>query len=84
MGDDLAARRLRLGRLLRTIRRERDLTQTQLSELTGMPQSVISKSENGERQVEFVEVEAVCRVMEVSMLTFCRRWVSPVEDWETD
>ncbi len=74
MGDDLAARRLKLPRLLRAIRRERGVTQIQVSESTGMPQSVISKYENGERQLEFVEVEAVCKAVGISFWRFFRRW----------
>ena len=81
MEDALAARRVKLRRLLRTIRRERGVTQVQLAERTGLPQSVISKVENGERRVEFVEVEAVCEGVGMSLKSFCRRWDSTPDDW---
>lgn len=84
MQDVLAARRVKLYRLLKAIRRERGVTQIQLAERTGMPQSVISKYENGERGVEFVEVEAICEAVGMSLRSFCRRWDSTADDWEGD
>ncbi len=73
-----------MRRLLRAIRRERGVTQVELSERTGLPQSLISKYERGERQVEFVEVEVVCEAMGMSLKSFCRRWDSTSEYWEGD
>ncbi len=84
MEDVLVARRVKLRRLLRSIRRERGMTQAQIAERLGVPQSVISKLENGERQVDFVEVEALCEALGTSLRSFCRRWDSTPEDWEGD
>ncbi len=84
MDDDLAARRDKLRRLLRVIRRERGVTQIEVSERTGMAQSVISKYENGERRLDFVEVEAVCGAMNMSLRSFLRRWESTPDHWEEE
>jgi len=80
--DVLLARRLKLRRLLRAIRRERGVTQVQLAERLEVPQSVISKYEGGERQLDFVEVEAVCDALGTSLRSFCRRWDSTPDDFE--
>ncbi len=82
MDDALAARRIKLRRLLRAIRRERGVTQVALSEGSGLAQAVISNIERGERQVEFVEVEALCEAVGMSLRSFCRRWDSTPDDWE--
>ena len=77
-----AARRIKLRRLLRAIRRERGITQIQLAERLGVPQPMISRYEKGERQVDFVEVEAICEAVGMSLKSFCRRWESTPEDFE--
>ena len=73
---------VRLGRLLRKIRRERGVTQVQLAELLGLPQSAISKYENGERPLGFMEVLDVLEAVGMRQRTFFRRWLSPSEDLE--
>ena len=84
MEDVLAGRRVKLRMLLRAIRRERHVTQVQLAERLGVPQSFVSKCETGERRLDFVEVEAVCEAVGMSLRSFCRRWDSTPEDWEGD
>lgn len=84
MGHNRSRRRVKLRRLLRAIRRERGVTQVQLAESLEVPQSVISKYESGERQIDFVEVEAVCEAVGMSLRSFCRRWDSTPEDFEDE
>ena len=43
------------GRVLKQLRKERKLTQTQLAKKLGVTQSQISKIETGERQLPLVE-----------------------------
>ena len=74
----------KLSRLLRAIRRERGVTQVQLAERVGLPQSVISRYEIGERIVSFQEVMAVCQALGVSMQTFVRRLDSMPDDLEDE
>ncbi len=73
-------RKLRL--LLRTIRRERGVTQVQLAERLGWPQSMVSKYERGERQLYFAEVVGIWEALGISRRTFWRRWDSTPDDYE--
>lgn len=47
--------------LLRELRTEKGLTQVQLSETLGMPQSFVSKYETGERRLDVIELRQVCQ-----------------------
>ena len=47
--------------LLRQMRVERGMTQTDLSSALGMPQSFVSKYEMGERRLDLVEVDRLRR-----------------------
>lgn len=84
MQDVRFARRAKLRWLLRQIRRERGVTQRHISDELGMAQSFVSKYENGDRQLDFIEVEAVCEAMGMSLRSFCRRWDSTPDDYEGD
>lgn len=46
-------------------RREVALTQTELANRLGKPQSYVAKYEGGERRLDVVEFLAVCRAMDV-------------------
>ncbi len=59
--------------LVRTMRVERDLTQAELGCRVGVRQAVVSEYETGRRQLEFVEVQAICAALGVSLATFIRR-----------
>ena len=74
MHDPRQQHRHKLRALLREIRRERAVTQVELAARLDVPQSVISKYENGERQLEFAEVLTILSVLGVSLRTFCYRW----------
>ncbi len=80
--DEFSVHQRKLRLLLRTIRRERGVTQVQLAERLGVPQSWVSKNERGERRLDFGEVEVVCEAMGVSLRTFRRRWDSTPGDFE--
>ncbi|MCK6445514.1 MAG: helix-turn-helix domain-containing protein [Planctomycetes bacterium] len=42
---------------LRAARRDRDMTQEEVADVLGKPQTYVSKCELGERRVDFVELE---------------------------
>ena len=63
--------------LLRTIREEAGLTQAELADrLPGKMQSYVSKYERGERKLDLVEVDEVCRACGLDLSAFARRYDS--------
>lgn len=63
--------RTRLRTLLRDLRKERaGLTQVELSEALGKPQSYVSKYENGERKLDYIEVLKICEILKVTIEEF--------------
>ena len=49
---------------LRTAREKAGLTQAQLADRLGKPQSFVAKYENGERRIDIVEFVALARAMD--------------------
>lgn len=62
-----------LQRLLRQVRNEARLTQTDLAERVGHPQSFVSKYESGERRLDVLELRAVCSAIGISLADFIKR-----------
>jgi transcriptional regulator with XRE-family HTH domain len=57
--------------LLKSLRTDKaQLTQAELSKALGRPQSYVSKYENGERRLDYVEVLEICQVLGVTMDEF--------------
>jgi transcriptional regulator with XRE-family HTH domain len=54
----------RLREWLVAARHARDLTQTELADLLGRPQSFVSKYERGERRLDFVEVVEIAAALD--------------------
>ena len=65
----------RLAALLRQIRLERNLTQSQLAESIGESQSYVSKYENGEQRLDLIELEAVCAAVGIPLTVFVDRYL---------
>jgi transcriptional regulator with XRE-family HTH domain len=59
--------------LLRQMRAEAGLTQTEIAQRLGQPQSFVSKYESGERRLDVLELRQVCAVVGVSLADFVRR-----------
>lgn len=57
-------------RKLRQAREQKGLTQKQVAESLGKPQSFVSKCESGERRVDFVELLDFVRIYEVPLSDF--------------
>ena len=62
--------REKLRVLLKDLRKDAGLTQVELSNALGKPQSYVSKYETGERKLDSVEICDVCKVLGVSMEKF--------------
>jgi transcriptional regulator with XRE-family HTH domain len=67
------ARQKKLQELLRQIRVDKGMTQAQVAEHLGVPQSYVSKYESGERRLDILEVQDVCAVYGVTLDKFARK-----------
>lgn len=65
--------REKLRELLKELRTdEAGMTQAELSRALGKPQSYVSKYETGERRLDYVEVNEICKALGVGMQRFSR------------
>jgi len=64
---------------LREARRLAGLTQAEVAERLGKPQSFVSKCESGERRVDFVELLALCEVYRTDV-DFFQELTHPVRE----
>jgi transcriptional regulator with XRE-family HTH domain len=64
----------KLASLLRSARSESKMTQSELAERLGLPQSFVSKYESGERRLDLVELRQICNALEISLADFVRRY----------
>ncbi|MEU6643399.1 helix-turn-helix transcriptional regulator [Saccharomonospora sp. NPDC046836] len=63
----------RLCQLLREARHEAGLTQVQVAERLGVPQSFVSKYETGERRLDVIELRHVAQALALSLSTIVSR-----------
>jgi predicted transcriptional regulator len=62
-----------LQALLKEVRMESGLRQSDLAERLGQPQSFVSKYESGERRLDILELRQVCQAVGVPLQEFVRR-----------
>jgi len=58
---------------LKEIRQKRRVTQVELAEKLGVPQSFVSKYESGERQLDILELRQICQLIGISFDNFVRQ-----------
>lgn len=56
-----------VGKMISTIRKERRLSQAQLAELVGISKQAISNYERGEREPDYVTLEAIADALNVAV-----------------
>jgi transcriptional regulator with XRE-family HTH domain len=76
-------RKLALLRLLRQVRKEAGLRQTELAKRLGQPQSFVSKYESGERRLDLLDLERVCRAVDITVTAFVRKFERELKRIET-
>jgi transcriptional regulator with XRE-family HTH domain len=59
--------------LLRLVRTEAGLTQTDIAQRLKQPQSFVSKYESGERRLDILELREVCQAIGVPLPEFIKR-----------
>jgi transcriptional regulator with XRE-family HTH domain len=60
--------------LLRELRKERGLTQDQMAKAIGARQAFVSKYETGERRLDFLDLVAICEVLNISIVKFAEHF----------
>jgi len=68
-------RKTQLAALLRQIRLDAGLTQSQLAEKIAQTQSYVSKYENGEQRLDLMELESICKATGISLQYFVERFL---------
>lgn len=58
--------------LLKELRVRKRLTQADVAERLGFPQSYVSKVETGERRMDFVETAAFCKAIGIDLPAFAK------------
>ena len=64
-----------LASLLRQVRLNANLTQSQLAEKIGQTQSYVSKYESGEQRLDLIELESVCNAVNISLTDFVEKYL---------
>ncbi|MCG8432556.1 MAG: helix-turn-helix domain-containing protein [Gammaproteobacteria bacterium] len=65
-------RRSALANILRKYRIAADITQTELADKLGVPQSFVSKYESGERRLDLIELSVIADVLDVKLSKIVR------------
>ena len=60
--------------LLRELRKQKGLTQSQVAKGIGAKQAFVSKYETGERRLDFLDLVAICDVLSISVVKFAERF----------
>lgn len=63
-----------LQALLREIRQQAGLRQSELAARLGRPQSFVSKYESGERRLDLIELRQVCQAVGIPLEEFVHRF----------
>lgn len=67
---------LKFLNLLKKIRLQAGLTQSQLAEKLGESQSYVSKYESGEQRLDLFEIEKICEATDVGLETFITMYLN--------
>jgi len=70
----------KLQELLKQIRIDANLKQTDLAELLGQSQSFVSKYESGERRLDLLEIRQICKALRISLTEFVNRFESLLDE----
>jgi transcriptional regulator with XRE-family HTH domain len=65
--------------LLRKLRQEAHLRQIDMAVALGKPQAFVSYYESGARRLDLLELRQICKVLDVSLIDFVRRFEQSLE-----
>jgi len=60
--------------MLKVLRIEEGLSQSELARRLGLPQSYVSKYETGERRLAFLDFVLLCDALDISIVDFVKRF----------
>jgi transcriptional regulator with XRE-family HTH domain len=66
--------RERLANLLRQLRTEAGMRQTDLAQKLDEPQSFVSKYESGEQRLDLLELRGICEALGISLIKLVERF----------
>ena len=69
-----------LQELLQQMRRNAGISQTDLANRLGKPQSYVSKYESGERRLDLIELRHICKTLGLSLTEIVRKFESFLND----
>lgn len=69
-----SAGQIRFLKLLRETRESAGITQVELARKLKVHQSFVSKIESGERRVDIVELEMICKALRTSLTEFVQNY----------
>lgn len=70
-----SAKHKNLLKLLKEVRESAGLRQQDVASALKQPQSFVSKYESGERRLDLLELEQVCKACGIDLLAFTRRYL---------
>jgi|SRR5579863_1255191 transcriptional regulator with XRE-family HTH domain len=70
--------------LLRAVREERGLHQTDVADALDRPQSFVSKYESGARRLDLLELKNVCDAIGIELMDFVRRFEAAFDQFQED
>lgn len=68
-------KKTRLIILLKQVRLDADLTQSELGDKLNQTQSYVSKYESGEQRLDLLEIEAICEQVGITLSQFIERYL---------
>ena len=60
--------------LLYSLRLKARLKQSELAQRIGVPQSFISKIENGQRRIDIIELNKICKIFGITLTEFIQQF----------
>ena len=71
---------LALYKVLKEERLNRKVSQANLAKKLGVQQSFISKYEAGERTLDLVELQTICGVLKISLITLIKKYEKEIKN----
>lgn len=73
-----------LRRAIRQLRTVASITQKQLADALGVPQSFVSKYESGERTLSYVDVVFICEALGANVSDFHQRYLKELHETKSE